>query len=100
MLSRSIAMALAFRLPALLTDFWFDEVFSYERFVRHARSIGDIFFGDALKHDNNHHLNTLTLYLLGEQSNWILYRLPSLIAAWSQSASSCRSVADVAASRA
>ena len=79
-LASVVAVALVFRLPALFTDFWFDEILSYDRFVRRARSIGDIFFNGALKHDNNHHVNTLTLYLLGEHTNWIVYRLPALIA--------------------
>ena len=79
-LSVVVTLALVFRLPALLTDFWFDEIFSYERFVRRARSVTDLFLDSALKHDNNHHLNTLALYLLGEQPNWVVYRLPSLVA--------------------
>lgn len=75
-----LALAALFRLPALAADFWFDEIYSYERFARHARSVADIFFSAALKHDNNHHLNTLALYLLGDQSNWIIYRLPGAVA--------------------
>jgi len=75
-----VAVAALFRLPALVTDFWFDEILSYERLAERAHSIGDIFFAGALKHDNNHHINSLTLYLLGEQPHWVAYRLPSLVA--------------------
>ena len=74
-----LAVAALFRLPALVTDFWFDEILSYERLAERAHAIGDIFFASALKHDNNHHLNTLTLYLLGEQPKWVVYRQPSLV---------------------
>jgi hypothetical protein len=69
-----------FRTPALLTDFWFDEIYSYERFARNARSAAEILFATTFKHDNNHHLNTLVLYLLGEQEHWVVYRLPGMAA--------------------
>ena len=32
-----------------------------------------------LRIDNNHPLNTLLIYWLGEQANWIVYRLPALL---------------------
>jgi hypothetical protein len=71
-----VLLAFVVRVPAVLTDFWFDEIFSYERFARTARSVQDIFLSPALKHDNNHHLNTLTMYWLGDQTSWFVYRLP------------------------
>ena len=74
-----LALAVAFRLPALLADFWFDEIYSLERFALQARSVNDILFADALKHDNNHQLNTLVLYLLGSRAHWLLYRIPGAI---------------------
>lgn len=74
-----IVIAAALRVRALFTDFWFDEIRSYEEFARPARSVRDIFFNQALKHDNNHHLNTIVLYLLRDQAGWVVYRLPSFV---------------------
>ena len=76
----AVAAAALIRWPALRAEFWFDEILSYEQFARAARSVSDIFFAPALKHDNNHHLNTLVLYLLGDQQHWIVYRVPGALA--------------------
>ena len=62
---------LLLRVRGLLTDFWFDEIWSL-RMAREARSPLDIF--TRLTHDNNHPLNTLYMYALGPQPNWIAYR--------------------------
>ncbi len=62
------------RLIALQNDFWMDEIWSWE-FAHIITSPFQILTG--IHHDNNHYLNTLFLYLLRDQSNWILYRLPS-----------------------
>jgi hypothetical protein len=75
-----VTLAAVLRLPALFTDFWFDEILSYERFAMGARSLGDIFFNPAYKHDNNHHLNTIVLYLLRDQGGWVIYRVPAFLA--------------------
>jgi hypothetical protein len=75
-----MAVAALIRLPALWADFWFDEILSYERYAARAQSVVDVFFSPALKHDNNHHLNTVVLYLLGDQRHWVLYRLPGALA--------------------
>jgi len=63
----------------MFTDFWLDEIWSYD-LARRARSAADIFFSPDLKHDNNHHLNTLWLYVLGDQNHWMVYRVPALVA--------------------
>jgi hypothetical protein len=73
-----VLVAAVVRWPAVVADFWFDEILSYENFARRASSMADIFFAPALKHDNNHQLNTLVLYWLGDQSWWPVYRLPAL----------------------
>lgn len=64
------------RLRALVTELWLDEIWSL-RIAQEARSWTDIF--TRLAHDNNHPLNTLFLYLLGEQPNWIWYRALSFL---------------------
>ena len=73
------AIALLFRARALFTDFWLDEIWSYN-LARRARSVADIFLSPDLKHDNNHQLNTVWLYVLGDQRHWALYRIPALVA--------------------
>jgi hypothetical protein len=74
-----VVLGLIFRVPAAMADFWFDEILSLDAFAANAKSIADIFFASALKHDNNHHLNTLVLYLLGDRSDWTAYRVPSVV---------------------
>ena len=54
--------ATALRVAVIDNDLWLDEVWS----VQHAASVespAEIFF--SLHHDNNHHLNTLWLWLCG-----------------------------------
>ncbi len=74
-----LAVAVAVRLPALYTDFWLDEIWSWFDFAQKAGSAWQIFFGAGFNHDNNHPLNTLFLYLLGEQDGWVAYRLLALV---------------------
>lgn len=64
------------RVAALFNEFWFDEIRSW-MFARSVRTPLEIF--TSVHSDNNHILNTLFLYVLGEQHSWIVYRLPSLI---------------------
>jgi hypothetical protein len=53
-------------------DLWLDEIWSLA-FARDAHSVTDIFV--RFQHDNNHPLNTLFLYFLGEQKIFLTYRL-------------------------
>lgn len=63
------------RFFSLFTNFWTDEVGSWV-----IAQNADFFFDIFKVHDvNNHLLNTFYLYLLGEQSHWIPYRLLSFI---------------------
>jgi len=73
----AVLIGVLLRLRALATEFWLDEIWSL-RIAQEARSWTDIF--TRLAHDNNHPLNTLFLYVLGEQPNWIWYRALSFIA--------------------
>ncbi|MHB1311236.1 MAG: ArnT family glycosyltransferase, partial [Gemmatimonadaceae bacterium] len=63
-------------LAAARGDLWLDEVWSLEM-ARRARSMGDIFL--RLKHDNNHPVNTLFLYLMGPQEHLGWYRLLAVL---------------------
>lgn len=58
-------------------DLWLDEIWSLN-FAREAKSAREVFF--RFHHDNNHPLNTLYLYALGEQRHLILYRLLAVFA--------------------
>src|SRR3990172_4724221 len=73
-----LGLAAALRLPALSTDFWLDEIWSLEGFALRARSVRELLVGEGFRHDNNHPLNTLWLFLLGERPDWIAYRALSL----------------------
>ena len=75
-----VALASALRMRALFTDFWLDEIWSFDEFARRARSVGDVFLNPAFRSDNNQHLNTVLLYLIGDRSSWAVYRLPALAA--------------------
>ncbi len=59
-------------LAAARGDLWLDEIWSLV-LARSAHSAGDVFL--RFKHDNNHPLNTLFLYLLGDQKHLYMYRL-------------------------
>ena len=70
-------LALGTRLPGLFTDFWVDEVWSLSD-VLALESWTDIFL--TLRIDNNHHLNSAWLFLLGSGQHAALYRLPAFVA--------------------
>ena len=67
-----LAGAAALRAPGLFSDLWLDEIWSLE-LVRGARSWTDVFLRITL--DNNHHLNSLYLYVVGEGAPASVYRL-------------------------
>ena len=64
------------RLPGLSTDLWLDELWSLENSLR-ADSWQQLIFHTRI--DNNHHLNSLYLYLVGPQANPVIYRLLAFI---------------------
>ena len=72
-----ILVASLLRLAGIFDDFWLDEIWSW-RFARDAHSASEILLGPAFHHDNNHVLNTMFLYVLGDRQNWCVYRLLSL----------------------
>jgi hypothetical protein len=73
-----IVFAAAVRLPGLATDFWLDEIWTLDMIQQRTNTALDVF--TSIRHSNNHHLNTLYFYLLGEQEHWSVYRLHSLAA--------------------
>ena len=57
MLLALVALAALLRLGALRSEFWFDEIWSWE-FARAAASPWQVVAGEHQHHDNNHKLNT------------------------------------------
>jgi hypothetical protein len=58
-------------------DFWLDEIWTWGDALR-LHSPLEVF--TRIHHSNNHYLNTLLFYWLGDQRDWAVYRLPSLAA--------------------
>lgn len=70
-------VAFLLRLGASLDEFWLDEIWSWALVREQARSPLDILL--VIRHDNNHPLNSLWLYLLGPDVDWRWYRLPAVL---------------------
>lgn len=68
-------VGVALRIVGLWSDFWLDEVWTW-RLAARVGSAFDVF--TRIHHSNNHHLNTLFFYWIGDTPNWWLYRLPAL----------------------
>ena len=71
-----VGIGLALRLRAGLGDFWLDEIMSWG-LARTAKSPWAIF---QQRVDNNHLLNTLLMYCMGDQRWWPVYRIPAMLA--------------------
>jgi hypothetical protein len=76
-LAAVLVAGIALRVIASLDDFWLDEILSW-KVAMSARSVGDLLTSPAARTDNNHLLNTLWLYLLGDRPWWPAYRTLSL----------------------
>lgn len=72
-----LLVALVLRAPGVFTDLWLDEVWSLQA-VENMGSSLEVF--TAFKSDNNHHLNSLWLYLLGPGAAGWRYRLAAVVA--------------------
>jgi len=73
-----LALAAVVRIWAAMDEFWLDEIWTLLDFAGRARTASEVFL---CHHDNNHYLVTLWMYMLGpRQANWIMYRLPSIVA--------------------
>ena len=69
-------LGLLLRLYAATDNFWLDEIFTYFLALGQVHSVADVFTRIRVEHQP---LVTLTLYLLGDQPNWLWYRLTSVI---------------------
>lgn len=70
------AVGFALRLAAAQGDLWIDEIWSL-RLVERLTSPDQVFW--RLAEDNNHHLNSLWLYLVGQSAAAWLDRLPAVL---------------------
>jgi hypothetical protein len=68
------AAAALIRIRAAFNDLWLDEIWSIE-LVRELHSALGVF--TQTHHDNNHYLNSLFIYFLGQRGNWPGYRVLS-----------------------
>jgi len=59
---------------AAFNDLWMDEIWSLE-LVRELHSAFGVF--TQTHHDNNHYLNNLFIYFLGQHGDWPGYRIPA-----------------------
>jgi hypothetical protein len=71
-----LAAAFGLRVPGLFHDFWLDEAWSALLVREFVSSSLDVL---RIHLDNNHPLNSWFLYVLGNQPQWYVYRLPSLV---------------------
>ena len=60
-----------------MNDLWMDEIWSVD-LVRELHSALGVF--TQTHHDNNHYLNSLFIYFLGQQGDWPAYRILSELA--------------------
>jgi hypothetical protein len=76
-----VGIAAVLRIPGLFTDFWLDEVWSLERALAIDSPL-QVF--TAIRTFNNHHLNSLLLFVIGDRQlgepPWLIYRLPAFAA--------------------
>jgi Dolichyl-phosphate-mannose-protein mannosyltransferase len=70
-------LAAIIRVRAAMNDLWMDEIWSIE-LIRELRSAIGVF--TQTHHDNNHYLNSLFIYFLGQRGNWPGYRILSEVA--------------------
>ena len=72
-----LILAVGLRLLACFNDFSMDEIMSLSLALR-LKSPWEII--SQANVGNNHLLNTFFMYLLGDQANWVIYRLPAVLA--------------------
>jgi len=72
-----VAAAVLVRVTAAFNDLWMDEIWSLE-LVRELHSALGVF--TQTHHDNNHYLNSLFIYFLGQHGNWPGYRILAEVA--------------------
>lgn len=72
-----VALGMIIRWLASLDNFWFDEVWSW-KLATAAESYWKI--ATAIRHDNNHILNSWVIHALPQNAHWTIDRLPAVFA--------------------
>jgi hypothetical protein len=70
-------VAAVVRIVPAFGDLWLDEIWTYY-IARSASRAWAIF--DAVHNSNNHHLNSLFFYWIGDREHTFVYRIPQLVA--------------------
>jgi len=71
-----LLVAVVLRVAGAFNDLWLDEIWSLDLVRTSVTSPLDVF--TAVRHDNNHWLNSLVLYALGPGRPLSVYRLPAV----------------------
>jgi hypothetical protein len=72
-----VILGIVARILGIFSDFWLDEIWTYFRLTSLKTPL-EVF--TRFTSDNNHCLNSLFMFLIGNTGHWYLYRLPSLAA--------------------
>jgi hypothetical protein len=76
LVAAAVVLGAVLRAIPCWNDFWLDEIWTYFS-VRGLTSPLAVF--SSIHHSNNHHLNTLIFYWIGDAPHWAAYRIPSLV---------------------
>lgn len=71
-----VLAGVALRIGSSMNCFWMDEIWSYFTAMQASHPWEII---TKIEVTNNHPLNTLFIYLMGDTKNWVWYRVPSII---------------------
>ncbi|MEW6746256.1 MAG: glycosyltransferase family 39 protein [Planctomycetota bacterium] len=72
-----VVLAAALRIPGCFSELWLDEIWTLLQ-TQELESVLEIF--TEFRSFNNHHLNSLLIYFLGDHDGWEVYRIHSLAA--------------------
>ena len=73
----SFASGTVVRVLAANNNLWVDEVFTLQLLSERVHSFSEVFTN--LRYDNNHHLCSLWMWLVGQNASPLVYRLPSIL---------------------
>ena len=72
LVAAAVALGAVLRAIPCWNDFWLDEIWTYFS----ARSLtSPLAVFSSIHHSNNHHLNTLIFYWIGDTPHWAAYRI-------------------------
>jgi hypothetical protein len=74
-----LCLGAALRVAAAVNDLWLDEIWTLWMLGQEVKEPLDLVRG-AMRHDNNHLLNSAWMYALGPHRPSLVYRLPAILA--------------------